>query len=343
MFQYPASEAVGQPIDRFIPPRFRQAHCEHVRSFGQSGVTNRKMGKLGVVVGLRADGKEFPIEASISQVEANGRTLYTVILRDITERLRAEEQFRLVAESSPSGMLMVDREGIIVTVTARIEHQFGYTGEELLGRPVEILVPERYQRQHVKQRENFVQDPQARPMGAGRDLYGRRKDGSKFPVEIGLTPIQTRDGMRILASVIDITQRKEAEERDARLGRILENSLNEIYIFDAETLRFIEVNRGARENLGYTMEELRELTPLHLKPEFTEESFAELLRPLSNGGQDEVRFGTVHRRRDGSVYPVDVHLQLSTVGPRLAFVAIILDITEMKQAEEIMHEYSGGA
>ena len=127
--------------------------------------------------------------------------------------------------------------------------------------------------------------------------------------------------------------RKRAEEKALYFNHVLERSLNEIYIFNAETLHFIEVNRGARENLGYTMEELRGLTPLDLKPEFPPELFAKLLEPLRAGNQEKVEFTTVHLRKDGTQYPVEVHLQLMTDAIPV-FVAIILDITERMKLEE---------
>lgn len=138
---------------------------------------------------------------------------------------------------------------------------------------------------------------------------------------------------RMAGSLRDITDRKRADEKTARFNRVLENTLNEIYIFDAETLRFLEVNRGARQNLGYSMEELRDLTPLDLNPEFTFESFTELIEPVRKGELDLLQFSTVHRRRDGTLYPVDVYLQLVS-GDTPVFVVIILDITERKLAEE---------
>ena len=222
MFQCPASEALGGRLDRFIPARYHDVHREHIRAFGRSGISSRTMGDLGTVTGIRADGTEFPVEASISQVSVNAQKHFTAILRDVTDRERAEQEFRLVFESSPSGMLMVDERGIIVLVNSRIEEQFGYARQELLGQPVEMLIPERYRRRHVTDRDTFLHAPQNRPMGAGRDLYGVRKDGAEFSVEIGLTPIQTAKGMRVLASVVDITQRRQMEERLNQSERLAE-------------------------------------------------------------------------------------------------------------------------
>ena len=123
------------------------------------------------------------------------------------------ELFRLLVEAAPNAMLMVDRARRITLVNRRTEELFGYEREELLGLPVETLVPMRHREPHAAYVRHFFRDPQARPMGAGRDLFGLRKDGSDVPVEIGLNPIDTPEGPCILASIIDITERKQAEER----------------------------------------------------------------------------------------------------------------------------------
>ncbi|MCP4251846.1 MAG: response regulator [Candidatus Scalindua sp.] len=127
---------------------------------------------------------------------------------------------------------------------------------------------------------------------------------------------------------------KTSEERIASKAHILEESLNEIYIFDVKTLRFIHVNKAARLNLGYSKEELRSHTALDLKPEFTSESFEKLIEPLVTGKKKKIQFTTVHRRKDDSLYDVEVHLQLSTFHLKPAFVAIILDTTELRRMEE---------
>lgn len=133
-------------------------------------------------------------------------------------------------------------------------------------------------------------------------------------------------------------ERRQAEERAAGLGRILDDSLNEIYVFDAETLHYTQVNRGARENLGYSLAALLNLTPLDLMPGLTPEDLRALLEPLHSGQEDRIRFTTQHRRRDGSRYPVEVDLQLSHSGASKEFVAIALDITEREKAEEALRD-----
>ncbi|WP_153041612.1 PAS domain-containing protein [Solemya velesiana gill symbiont] len=134
----------------------------------------------------------------------------------------------------------------------------------------------------------------------------------------------------------DITERKQAEERATRLGRIVERSLNEIYVFESESPKFIEVNHGARASLGFSMEELRSLTPLDIKPEFTPESFEEAISPLRLGDKEIIVFETVHQRKDGSLYNVEVHLQLMFEETPPVFVAIIQDTTERKRMQSMM-------
>lgn len=130
---------------------------------------------------------------------------------DITERKRADEQFRLAIDAAPTGMVMIDRSGAIVLANAQIETLFQYSRGELLGRQIEMLVPERFRVQHPEFRQGYFADPRARAMGVGKDLYGLRKDGSEVPIEIGLNPLQTSQGMFILSSIVDLSQRREID------------------------------------------------------------------------------------------------------------------------------------
>ena len=145
----------------------------------------------------------------------------------ITERKLEEERFRLVLDAAPNAIIMVDSAGVISFANAPAATVFGYSLSELIGRPIETLIPERFRDRHVGYRDGFLSEPSTRAMGAGRDLFGRRKDGSEFPVEVGLNPINTTEGLSVLASVIDITARKQAELEHqlqnmelARVGRV---------------------------------------------------------------------------------------------------------------------------
>jgi PAS domain S-box-containing protein len=134
------------------------------------------------------------------------------------ETRQAEERFRLVVESAPNAVVVVNADGNIVLVNAQCEKFFGYRREELVGHPVELLVPERFRTEHPGHRMSFLASPSARPMGMGHALFARRKDGSEFPVEVGLTPIQTSAGVLVLSIIVDITARKQAEEARQELA-----------------------------------------------------------------------------------------------------------------------------
>jgi len=159
-----------------------------------------------------ADGSEHWTELRGRHVRgADGEAVLRGVAIDVTERKQAEEKFRLAVEASPIGIILVNDKGRIVLVNAQTEKLFGYAREEIINQPAEILVPERFRGVHPGHRAKFLAAPEARAMGGGRELFGRRKDDSEFPVEIGLNPIKTSDGMLVLAAIVDISARKHAE------------------------------------------------------------------------------------------------------------------------------------
>ncbi|MDB5340784.1 MAG: domain S-box protein [Planctomycetaceae bacterium] len=138
---------------------------------------------------------------------------FAKVVRDISDRKQTEDKTRLMEELAVNAMILVDARGLLVLVNPQTEKLFGYSQAELTGQPVEILVPESSRANHPTQRTKFFANPSIRAMGAGRDLFARRKDGSEFPVEIGLNPLQTSEGLLVLGSIVDITERKRAEEK----------------------------------------------------------------------------------------------------------------------------------
>jgi PAS domain S-box-containing protein len=177
-----------------------------------------------------------------------------------------------------------------------------------------------------------------RQMGEGRDIFGLRKDGSTFPLEAGLNPFNIYGKDYVMTLVIDITQRKITEQEKNYLATIFNESLNEIYVFDAKTLKFVNANYGAQKNIEYPLEALKKMTPVDIKPYFTMAQFRKKLKMLSNDNVEKIEFETIHQRKSGSRYPVNVHLQRSKLGERDVYVAIILDITEQKNYTEKLEE-----
>jgi PAS domain S-box-containing protein len=216
LFGYARDELVGQPIEVLVPERFRTKHVAHRNGF-MTAPKLRPMGSGLELYGRRKDGSEFPIEISLSPLVTSEGTLVSSAIRDITGRKRAEQKFRALLEAAPDAMVIVDGLGTIVIVNAQTEALFGYPRDELLGQPVEVLVPKRFRSQHQAHRNGYFRQPKARAMGSALELYGVRKDGSEFPIEISLSPLETEEGVLISSAIRDVTERKRAENA-ARLA-----------------------------------------------------------------------------------------------------------------------------
>ena len=220
LFGYPRADLLGQRIEMLVPERFRVRHPDFRKAFFDDPKA-RAMGGGRELYGLRKDGSEVPIEIGLNPLQTSEGSFVLSSVVDITERKRSIEQFRLAIEAAPTGMLMMNDTGAIVLVNVQVEKLFGYPREELLGKRIEMLVPERFRSRHPDFRKTFFADPKARAMGGGRELYGLRKDGSEVPIEIGLNPLQTSEGNFVLSSVVDITERKRGDlERENLLGQL---------------------------------------------------------------------------------------------------------------------------
>ena len=235
VFDYSRDQLLGQPVEMLVPERFAVHHPTFRRGFSDAPLP-RPMGSGRDLFARRRDGSEFPVEIGLTPIESGDGFMVLAAIVDITERKRLEERFRRVVEYAPSAMVMIDSSGRIVLVNAQTEQLFGFSRSALIGEPVEMLVPERMRGEHIHFRRGFFDAPQARPMGVGRDLFGRRLDGTEFPVEIGLNPIETEEGPMVLASIVDITERR-------RIQQNLEKALAE------KTVLLNEVHHRVKNNL----------------------------------------------------------------------------------------------
>ncbi|MBX3236547.1 MAG: PAS domain S-box protein [Nitrospiraceae bacterium] len=211
IFGRPKDSVLGQPLsETIIPPEYRDAHNQGLARYLATG-EGPTLGKRIEISAIRSDGTKFPVELTIVPLISPLGATFSGFIRDLSERKLSEETLRIVVESAPSGMILVDQSGLMRMVNAETEKIFGYPREELLGRSVEMLIPETARTQHAQDRNAFMAQPRSRTMGTGRDLRGRRKDGTEFPAEIGLRSVTTGQGAVIVAAIMDITQRKDAE------------------------------------------------------------------------------------------------------------------------------------
>lgn len=260
----------------------------------------------------------------------------------LSQRRRVEEKFQLAVESAPNAMIMADHEGRIILVNKQSERLFGYTRGELLGRSIDILVPQRYRGQHRERRGAFLKQPTVRPMGAGRDLYGLRKDGGEVPVEVGLNPVPTEDGLSVLASVVDITERKRGEEalrQSEEKFRVIAETLPDILFAhrpdgwcDYANQRFYDYTGMAPESangFGWT-------TALH--PEDVERTESKWIGSIRAGKPFEIRcrFRSVndkYRWFIGRPQPV-----AAAQGQILKWLCAWTDIEGLVRAESVLRE-----
>lgn len=336
VFGYSIEEVIDQPIEMLIPARFGARHSDQVRAFEGSSDRSRMMGERSEIVGLKKDGTEFPAEASISALMTDDGMIFTAVLRDISEQraretflLDSRNKFRSLIEGFRFGVI-VHQDGKLVFINEAAANMHGYSVVEVAGKNImDFIAPE--------DTPKVVELAAARLRGDSvPDLYeyhGLRKDGTIFPLQISPQTIDWYGSPAILSALTDVTEHKRAEAAESRLGRIIEQSLNEVYIIDANTLRFLQVNHGARTNLGYTLDELRELTPASMVTVSTVERLGETMKFLRDGTKDKLVFETHIRRKNGSTYDIEVHLQLMPNEQPPVFVAIAKDITAQKQAE----------
>ncbi len=270
-----------------------------------------------------------------------GLLLFTEIMTENAQtelQLRASEQrFRDLYNKTPVMLHSLDTDGVLVNVSDYWLEALGYERREVLGRRLVEFMTEDSQRRSMN-----IELPTFFRNGEIRDFEYRfvKKSGEIIDVLLS-SRAETNDSNEIVGSqtvLIDVTDRKQAERLSARLGRIIEDSVNEVFVFDAETLNFQMVNRGARENLGYRIAELEGMTPVDIKPAFTKEAFEEKIAGLRSGQERHVTFETVHQRKDGSLYDVTIRLQLMAAETPPVFIAIVEDTTAARAQEEQLRQ-----
>jgi PAS domain S-box-containing protein len=210
VFGYSREEMIGRSILTLIPPDRQQEEADILERVGRGEVILHLD-----TVRLRKGGEAIHVSITVSPIRNREGIIIgaSKIVRDISARKRWEEHSWLIIEAAPVAMMVVNHEGRIAMINAQTERLFGYERRELIGKKLDRLLPESVRARHQHLREGFMANPQTRLMGAGRDLFALKKNGGEFPVEIGLTPVHTSEGMSVVTSIVDITERKHAENR----------------------------------------------------------------------------------------------------------------------------------
>lgn len=230
LFGYQEKELEGRELDflledihQIYPQGFWFDESNHLSAVGQ--------GNAKEFLAQDKSGTKFPVEVQMMPVKTNERFYMVLSISSISERVKAIEQLSLIIESALNAMILTDSSGRIVVANKQTELLFGYERSELTGKKIEVLVPQRMRKDHPGHRKGFYEHPKARPMGAGRDLYAVKKDGTEIPVEIGLNPVEKDGEKYVLASVIDITERKKNEEAIQQYARQIEEKNKELEEF----------------------------------------------------------------------------------------------------------------
>jgi two-component system cell cycle sensor histidine kinase/response regulator CckA len=332
LFGYARAELLGKSVDVLVPNRFRGTHPAHRNGYF-AAPQPRPMGAGTELAGRRKDGSEFPAEISLSSIDTPEGRLVSAAIRDVSDRKRAEAKFRGLLEAAPDAIVGVGADGRIALVNAQTERLFGYTRADMLGRPVELLVPEQVRDQHPGHRDRYFADGQPRPMGAGMQLAGRRSDGSEFPAEISLSSIETEDGRLVSAAIRDVTDRRRAVEAQAQLAAIVHSSHDAII---GSTLEGVVTswNPGAERLFGHSAGEMvgRHLDLL-VPPERRDEEAAILSR-IGHGERVD-QYHSQRVTKAGTI--VAVSLTASPIreesGAIVGLASVCRDISERQRAE----------
>ncbi len=259
----------------------------------------------------------------------------------LTHSTIAERSLQWLLASATDAMLIIDKDGQLILVNPALENLFGYAPGELLGKPLETLIPERFRQGHVGLRGSFFERPHPRAMGAGFELFAARKDGTEFPVEVSLSPLQDNGTQpMVMATIHDISARKQAEhalqESEARMRAIFETAVDAIITIDEHGI-IERVNPAAERMFGYPESEVRGRNVKILMPAPHREAHDGYLHHYLTTGEKRI-IGKGREvqglRRDGSIFPMDLAVTEMWLGGRRMFTGLVRDITERKHAEE---------
>ncbi len=352
-FGYHRDELLGQKVKNIIPEGF----AERLIADGTRSAAEALAQQIGTgleLIGRRKDGSNFPIEIMLSPLESAEGILVTAAIRNITVRKEAEKhlaqmegRYRGLLEAAPDAMVVVDQGGEIVLLNVQAEKQFGYSRDELVGRKVKSLIPEGFAERLIADGTRTAAEALAQQIGTGLELIGRRKDGSNFPIELMLSPLESAEGILVTAAIRDISVRKEAEKHLAQMeGRyrgLLEAAPDAMVVVN-QGGEIVLLNVQAENQFGYSRDELVGQKVKNLIPEgFAERLIADGTRSAAEALAQQIGTGLelIGRRKDGSNFPIELMLSPLESAEGILVTAAIRDISVRKEAEKHLAQMEG--
>jgi PAS domain S-box-containing protein len=352
-FGYHRDELLAQKVTNIIPEGFAERLiADDLRSAADA--LAQQIGTGIELVARRKDGSEFPIELMLSPLESAEGILVTAAIRDISVRkeaemrlARMEGRYRGLLEAAPDAMVVVNQGGEIVLLNVQAEKQFGYHRDELLGQKVKNIIPEGFAERLIADRTRSAADALAQKIGTGIELTARRKDGSEFPIEIMLSPLESADGTLVTAAIRDISVRKAAEKHLAQMeGRyrgLLEAAPDAMVVVN-QGGEIVLLNVRAERQFGYRRDELLGQQVKNIIPEgFAERLIADDLRSAADALAQQIGTGIelTGRRKFGSEFPIEIMLSPLESPEGILVTAAIRDISVRKAAEVHLAQMEG--
>jgi PAS domain S-box-containing protein len=352
-FGYSRDELIGQKVTSIIPRGF----AERLIADGTRTAAEALAQQIGTgieLTGLRRDGSEFPIEMMLSPLENAEGILVTAAIRDISLRKAAEKhlaqmegRYRGLLEAAPDAMVVVDSSGEIVLLNVQAEKQFGYRRDELVGRKVKSIIPQGFAERLIADGTRTAAEALAQQIGTGIELTGRRKDGSKFPIEIMLSPLENSAGILVTAAIRDISVRKAAErhlgQMEGRYRGLLEAAPDAMVVVNPGG-RIVLLNVQAEKQFGYRRDELVGQKVKSIIPEgFAERLIADGTRSAAEALAQQIGTGIelTALRKDGSEFPIEIMLSPLENAEGVLVTAAIRDISVRKAAEKHLAQMEG--
>jgi PAS domain S-box-containing protein len=284
-------------------------------------------------------------QAIIYEDRGSEDSLFLIVLQDVTSFIEKEKSiqdnvqlFKNLSETANDAILKIDDKGRVSYWNSAATKMFGYTFEEARDKDLhKLIMPGKYKDQMKKGFTKFLETGEGPVLGKTINIDAKRKNGSEFPIELTISKINQNGKWHASGIIRDVSQNRKDKESLKYFNTLFKESLNEIYIFDAETFKFLKVNNASCKNLGFSTDELLKLTPIDIDPSINEDLFRKRLTPLIKGNSKRIIYNTQYQRKDGTFYDVEVHIQYSEFDVHKVFTAVVLDITERREAELAQH------